>query len=303
MSGKETSLSTRKRTVPGFTLIELLVVIAIIAILAAILFPVFAQAREAARKTSCLSNMKQLGLGLYMYTQDYDETWPRNDDCVNGGTKAVDGAPATAIGCNGPYGDRVNHYKWWYWTYPYVKNTDILFCPSRTRDPQSWTEDAEVDDAGYGLNLSVTGSLNTYNSHTQAGAFRNSFTGGGLAGLNVPADTLLLLETKLPVVGAYNYPWNSTVETSYPLATREYWRQILKPDGTNVDRKAAPHMDGFNIAYCDGHAKWMKVDAFLRKCPSAAEYGGVMVPGYEAASANPGVQPTWTQPWPLWGMN
>src|SRR6187399_2193479 len=60
----------------GFTLIELLVVIAIIAILAAILFPVFAKAREQARKTSCLSNMKQLGLAALMYTQDYDETWP-----------------------------------------------------------------------------------------------------------------------------------------------------------------------------------------------------------------------------------
>src|SRR6201988_4702864 len=66
---------TRNR---GFTLIELLVVIAIIAILAAILFPVFAQAREKARQASCLSNMKQIGLGMTMYVQDYDETFPCN---------------------------------------------------------------------------------------------------------------------------------------------------------------------------------------------------------------------------------
>src|ERR1041384_4257184 len=68
----------------AFTLIELLVVIAIIAILAAILFPVFAQAKAAAKKTSALSNAKQTGLGIIMYTADYDDYYPRNDDCIAG---------------------------------------------------------------------------------------------------------------------------------------------------------------------------------------------------------------------------
>lgn len=96
------------RSRKGFTLIELLVVIAIIAILAAILFPVFARAREKARQTSCLSNLKQLGLGMLMYAQDYDECTPVAYSGIN----------------------------WWNGTWrerllPYVKNYQIYDCPSR----------------------------------------------------------------------------------------------------------------------------------------------------------------------------
>ncbi|RYF37083.1 MAG: DUF1559 domain-containing protein, partial [Cytophagaceae bacterium] len=83
------SISNKSRN--AFTLIELLVVIAIIAILAAILFPVFARARENARKTSCLSNMKQMGLGIVQYTQDYDGTYPQN---YNGSTTSYGWADA-----------------------------------------------------------------------------------------------------------------------------------------------------------------------------------------------------------------
>src|SRR5437879_3696329 len=101
----------------AFTLIELLVVIAIIAILAAILFPVFAQARAKARQAACLSNMKQLGTGLMMYAQDYDETLPLNDYIGNG--------LAPLPGWRDPRaGD-----SWCTGIYPYVKNLQIFICP------------------------------------------------------------------------------------------------------------------------------------------------------------------------------
>src|SRR5215813_1282794 len=107
----------RKKT-SGFTLIELLVVIAIIAILAAILFPVFAQAREKARAISCLSNSKQLGLAVMMYVQDYDETYPW---AMNG-----------PDGCGGPGcpGGPNQVDAWPDLVYPYVKNDGAYGCPS-----------------------------------------------------------------------------------------------------------------------------------------------------------------------------
>src|SRR5262249_50057033 len=104
----------------AFTLIELLVVIAIIAILAAILFPVFAHAREKARVISCLSNMKQIGTAIYMYTQDYDELYPREDACIAPSPSPLN--PSASPGCSGsgPFGQRLNHYKWEAWLLPYI---------------------------------------------------------------------------------------------------------------------------------------------------------------------------------------
>ena len=109
----------------GFTLIELLVVIAIIAILAAILFPVFARAREKARQTSCLSNMKQLSLGMLMYAQDYDETFA---GMGNGSSTTVPVIPGSSF-CQHPTSG-VYYYSWAAVIYPYVKNVQIYQCPS-----------------------------------------------------------------------------------------------------------------------------------------------------------------------------
>lgn len=113
----------------GFTLIELLVVIAIIAILAAILFPVFARAREAARGASCRSNLKQIGLAMNMYKQDYDETMPFQ---VNGSLWSFHPT------------DPANQTYWGYFYQPYAKNQQIWACPS--------AKEASVKATSYGLN-------------------------------------------------------------------------------------------------------------------------------------------------------
>src|SRR5262249_50337883 len=124
-----------KKSSHAFTLIELLVVIAIIAILAAILFPVFAQAREAARKTSCLSNTKQLGLAIMQYVQDYDETYPMNE--WNGSTIGV----ADNDTRSGNYFSLVT---WMWQIMPYTKNRQIFVCPSDT-NPKHWSTGYDAD--------------------------------------------------------------------------------------------------------------------------------------------------------------
>ena len=307
------------RKLSGFTLIELLVVIAIIAILAAILFPVFAQARDKARQTSCLSNTKQLGLGIMMYVQDYDETFPRADYCLNN-----DATPfplvTTATGCAGPkFGNRINHYKWFYWIYPYTKNVGINFCPSRTRvetEPgyQDWVNSAEIFGNGYALNLSVTGALNTYNrAPTASGSFRDAFTGGAMAGLSRPADTMIMMENYFPGIASYTVPAGAAQQTAYPLASREYWKEIMKPASLsgNVDKRNSPHSDGLNIAYCDGHSKWIKADQFLANCPPNSEYGAGSLPPYTYPTAGvmawSGPTPTYfslatRNAYPMWGL-
>ena len=114
----------------GFTLIELLVVIAIIAILAAILFPAFAKAREAARRSSCSSNMKQIGISIMQYSQEYDEKFPINNDPVKGAS------PWVGNGVNGTYAngfaDAGAQGNWIQGVQPYLKNYGVFACPSST---------------------------------------------------------------------------------------------------------------------------------------------------------------------------
>jgi prepilin-type N-terminal cleavage/methylation domain-containing protein/prepilin-type processing-associated H-X9-DG protein len=283
--------ASRKLQPRGFTLIELLVVIAIIAILAAILFPVFSQARDKARQISCLSNMKQIGAAIFMYAQDADEQYPHADYTLPPGSSSPLNPQAS-----GGFALRVNHYKWEAWVLPYVKSPQIFFCPSRARDEGAWRVNGDIKN-GYALNLSVTGASN--------GLFdRPSFLGGSIAGVQQPSDTFILQELWNQVT--YNYLLTSN-NVLYPAARRESWEAYLKPGG-RTDPRSVPHSGGFNLAYCDGHAKWMRVETFLGLCPGS-EYSGPAVTFATNPGAGVGVNtyaigspPTWSRPFPLWSL-
>jgi prepilin-type N-terminal cleavage/methylation domain-containing protein len=130
----------------AFTLIELLVVIAIIAMLAAILFPVFSQAREKGRQTQCLSNIRQIGMGVHMYMSDHDDTYPMSrmpdDKHAIGGclTTAMAGIPESGL-----WGTSVN---WKRTIAPYIKSKDVFICPTNTF---KW------DKTGYAKQVNVPG--------------------------------------------------------------------------------------------------------------------------------------------------
>lgn len=135
----------------GFTLIELLVVIAIIAILAAILFPVFARAREAARKTSCSSNLKQIGTAMMMYRGDYDEQMPL--------ALFGDGSATFTMPDNVSTG---NFLGWHHVLHPYVKNFGIFNCPSnRFAGTGTYTGQASFN-FGYGMNPATSGIADAF---------------------------------------------------------------------------------------------------------------------------------------------
>jgi len=226
---------SRKR---AFTLIELLVVIAIISILAAILFPVFARARESARRASCMSNLKQTGLGMMMYMQDYDEKYPRG-----------------YLSTTQPSPDGQEWYpNLWFWPqllYPYTKSTQLYYCPSLGQVAPVEDYTGKPYAGAYGANRALVPTTGTSVS---------------MAAVSSPATTYAIMDA-----GSYS------MATSYVISPQGYFGYL---PGTSKLNSCAPtgcgsypiiggfltdyqssgrHFDGINIAFADGHVKWLKV--------------------------------------------
>jgi prepilin-type N-terminal cleavage/methylation domain-containing protein/prepilin-type processing-associated H-X9-DG protein len=242
----------KHRRASGFTLIELLVVIAIIAILAAILFPVFAQAREKARQANCLSNMKQISLGWQMYMQDYDETW-----IFRVGGAAVGKGDACSwrwiCGANRPI------FNWWDVVQPYTKNNQIVACPSAPPGDPKYREAWGMANLGIGLNVYPNfGLCQATCPKTEFGGY--ICPGVALAAITKPAQTVIMADAgKLwndAYAKQYRVPLHSNGKRSPQIAPHEG----LESDWEwGVDNR---HSDGAVVAFADGHVQWMRPEAF-----------------------------------------
>jgi prepilin-type N-terminal cleavage/methylation domain-containing protein/prepilin-type processing-associated H-X9-DG protein len=229
----------------AFTLIELLVVIAIISILAAILFPVFGRARENARKSSCLSNLKQQGLGLQQYIQDYDGFYPRSS-----------------------YG--TPKFRWADAVQPYTKSRQIFICPSALEGFQTneWNPSSTEKYGGYGYNYQYLGNARpataTFVPFSRADA-----------DISAPAQTVAIADSQgvawedpaIPLAnkkGTYTIdpPLTSANGSGKPSGYYGDGAGECGGGGTGVVCRSVPamrHLDFSNVAFADGHAKAMKL--------------------------------------------
>jgi len=227
-TGQTKAVLMRQRR--GFTLIELLVVIAIIAILAAILFPVFARARENARKAACQSNLKQIGLGVMMYVQDYDETYPASE----------------------MYNEaKTSYLSWAKVIQPYVKSTQVFVCPTAGFYSTSFA-------SGYGWNMGGTTEANGFGYRSYAGSwFTPSGTGPvNLSEVDEPSTTILVTDP-----ASNGYSGNGIFAIGY--SSLGYMPTLhggqVGPFSGGTAAVAAG--GGGNYLFADGHVKFLNASS------------------------------------------
>ena len=239
---RTSSLRNRTRLHPGFTLIELLVVIAIVAILAAILFPVFAQAREKARQVSCLSNTKQLALATMQYVQDYDEVFPSGNQ----------------YGAGKGWGGQI---------FPYIKSVDTYRCPDDSTKTTFWIGTYYVLSYGYNRALTILPndtpqrcSLATLRAPSKSVEFFEIINND--ARIDVPTESDSC--TGFGNMAFDGYGTNAAINNNQCLADTGYMgNPPVISDPTSVTHEASyrpegRHQGGSNFVLSDGHAKWFR---------------------------------------------
>ena len=254
----------------AFTLIELLVVIAIIAILAAILFPVFARARENARRASCQSNLKQISLGIMQYTQDFDERFPQT---------VSDPGPAG--------GTTINYYGWVQLIQPYIKSYQLFQCPSETTTGTTWTDSSHGYYAGY---VPPSGA----NSDDQTDYFYNKFAGAPAGGYSTGATITQVNNPAVSIlsgdqgINADNNGLQGQSDMPRYIAAGEQGdlcagilgaASVTSGNCSNraaLDRTGAAirHLDGANYLFADGHVKFQKPSQIYGALTPFATSGG-----------------------------
>jgi prepilin-type N-terminal cleavage/methylation domain-containing protein/prepilin-type processing-associated H-X9-DG protein len=250
----------------GFTLIELLVVIAIIAILAAILFPVFARARENARRASCQSNLKQIGLGFAQYLQDYDSKYP-----YGGWVDTTLASPSSQPWLSGEDGNH-NAFYWPNVLQPYVKSTQIFVCPSATKLKTALYGVMAFDGSdpryiGYGYNVDYLGA---YGSRANDAVLSKPATESSLA---ATATTVLAFDSGGANGGNYPPYRASTISVLYSKGPFDD-----DPPTTNTaiydPIPGHRHLDTVNVLFCDGHVKALRKEVLMYWPTSPATFSG-----------------------------
>lgn len=260
------------KTRPGFTLIELLIVVAIIAILAAFLFPVFAQAREAARKTSCTNNLKQLGTACTMYAGDWDELYPIDYSSCRLGAST---APCSS-----------RNPKWRIETalWPYLTSSKVFHCPSANTVPIAWNAAQQVcewNGWGYPSDFcipGVTGKGQALSYGWNIYVFRRCLgtSAGGCGGPGIPMATIQDPSGKIMVadsslmaldvsgIAFANYTAIGPVQASNADL---YWPGAGGGGVAINPSQHTRHTLGQNVAFLDGHVKFQRYEHFVGESP------------------------------------
>jgi len=231
----------------GFTLIELLVVIAIIAILAAILFPVFARAREAARTSSCVSNLKQIGIAAQMYSQDYDEL-------------VVPLSYTGAAGVTTP--DNLGAFRWVWLLQPYMKNLQIRTCPSDKSDPKGYNKPSDPN-YGYYVGLFPSYGYNSDYFVPDPDGASGPVPGApiSLASIGAPSSTLMFADSTYSTAGAAGTGDTAFHNGYYRVSPPASWTGAPPLTRTSFGYVWPRHSERVNVLWADGHVKSSSIDS------------------------------------------